>query len=344
MRNSLLQEKTAPAKMGEYHGAHAAAVYTDVAQEFGALRSTAGVYEATWRAKIVVSGEDRVRWLNGMITNNVRDLAVGRGVYSFVLNARGRIQGDLTVFQRGDYLLMETDESQAERLTELFDRFIIMDDVELANVSEKLASIGLKGPQAARVLREAGFPADLEPLQIVDATWNGVGISVAGGVSERFPEFEIWFAPENTAAIWDALATAGAQPVGSEALELYRIATGVPAYGQDIRDRDLPQETGQNHALHFAKGCYVGQEIVERIHSRGNVHRGFAGFRVSQPINPGTKLLKDGKEAGELTSVAELPSKQVLALGYVRRPADAPGTELTAGDASATVHLFPFEF
>src|SRR4051812_26287421 len=119
MRNSLLHEKTAPAKMGEYHGAPAAAVYTDAAQEFETLRSGAGVYEATWRAKIVVTGEDRVRWLNGMITNNVRDLAVGHGVYSFVLNAQGRIQGDLTVFHRGDYLLLETDESQASPLTAL---------------------------------------------------------------------------------------------------------------------------------------------------------------------------------------------------------------------------------
>lgn len=328
--------------MGEYHGAHAAAVYTDVAREFDALRTGAAVYEATWRAKIVATGEDRVRWLNGMITNNVRDLAVSRGVYSFVLNAQGRIQGDLIAFQRGDYILLETDESQAESLTALFDRFIIMDDVEIANVSEKLASIGVKGPKAAEVLREAGFPADLKALDVVDATWNGVGISVACGASEQFPEFEIWFAPEHTVAVWDALVSAGAQPVGYEALELHRIATGIPAFGQDIRERDLPQETAQSHALHFSKGCYVGQEIVERIHSRGNVHRGFTGFSLSQLVNSGTKLVRDGKEVGEITSVAELPSKKIIALGYVRR--EAATSELVAGDATAKVHPLPFEF
>lgn len=343
MRHSLLQEKTSPARTGEYRGAQAPAVFTTVADEFAALRSAAGLYEATWRAKIVVTGEDRVRWLNGMITNNVRDLAPGHGAYSFVLNAQGRIQGDLTAFQRGDYFLLETDESQAASLTALFDRFIIMDDVELANVSEKLASIALQGPKSPEILRRIGLPSDLAPLTVMDATWNNIGLSIARGVSESIPEFEIWFAPENTSSLWDALLSAGATPVGYEALELFRVARGVPAYGQDIRDRDLPQETSQMHALHFAKGCYVGQEIVERIHSRGNVHRNFTGFTLSKVVNLGAKLQKDGKDVGEITSVAELPSGSIIALGYIRREASAPGTELAAADATATVHPIPFE-
>jgi folate-binding protein YgfZ len=343
MRSSLLQEKTSPARMGAYHGAEAAAVFTPVADEFETLRSGAGVYEATWRAKIVVTGEDRVRWLNGMITNNIRDLDAGRGVYGFVLNPQGRIQGDLTAFNRGDYLLLVTDESQAANLAAWFDRYIIMDDVELANVSEKLASVGVKGPKAAQVLAAAGFPAELEPGQVVDAVWHDVGVSVARGLSEKFAEFEIWFAPDNTAAIWDALIIAGAKPVGYEALEMLRIVQGVPVFGQDIRDRDLPQETEQKHALHFAKGCYIGQEIVERIRSRGNVHRGLTGFTLSQLAPVGTKIQKDGKDVGELTSIVELPSHQFLALGYVRREAGAPGATLPAGDATATVHALPFE-
>ncbi|HEY3927621.1 MAG TPA: folate-binding protein [Candidatus Koribacter sp.] len=342
MRYSSLQEKLSPARIGAYHGAEAAAVFPGVPQEFEALRSAAGLYEATWRAKIVVTGEDRVRWLNGMVTNNVRDLAPGSGVYSFVLNPQGRIQGDLTAFHRGDYFLLVTDESQSEALTAWFDRYIIMDDVELANVSEKLASIGIKGPKAVSILQSAGLPADLQPLTVVDATWNGVGISVARGASERFPEFEIWFAPENTAAIWEALTAAGAQPVGYEALELLRIATGIPVFGQDIRERDLPQETRQDLALHYAKGCYIGQEIVERIHSRGNVHRGLIGFHLSKAVEPGTKLVYNGKEVGEITSIAELPSHKIIALGYLRREAEA-APELTAGEATAVAQKLPFE-
>jgi folate-binding protein YgfZ len=343
MRNSLLHEKSSPSRVGTYHGAEAAAAFSTFSEEFEALRSGAAVYEATWRAKIVVTGEDRTRWLNGTITNNVRDLASGHGVYSFVLNAQGRIQGDLTAFHRGDYFLLVTDESQAANLIAWFDRYIIMDDVELANVSEKLASIGLKGPKAAEVLLAAGFPADLEPLQVVDAVWNDIGISVARGPSERFPEFEIWFAPENTSAAWDSLVHAGAVPVGCETIEVFRIASGVPAFGQDIREKDLPQETGQDRALHFMKGCYIGQEIVERIRSRGKVHRGFTGFTLSQLVPLGTKISKDGKDVGEITSIAEMPSKQLFALGYVRREAAVTSPTLAAGDAIATVHSLPFE-
>jgi folate-binding protein YgfZ len=336
MRNSLLQERVQPVRMGSYHGAEAAAAFSTPAQEFETLRTAAGVYEATWRANIVATGEDRVRWLNGMVTNNIRDLALGQGAYSFVLNPQGRIQGDLTAFNRGDYLLLATDESQAANLIAWFDRYIIMDDVELTNVSEKLACIGIKGPKAAQVLQAAGLTAGLEPLHLIDAVWNGMGVSLARGFSEQVPEFELWFAPEHTAAVWDALTTAGAQPVGYEALELFRIAIGVPAYGQDIRDRELPQETEQKHALHFAKGCYIGQEIVERIRSRGNVHRTFTAFTLSQEVPVGTKLVKDGKEIGELTSIATLPSHQIVALGYVRREAIASGASLAAGEATAT--------
>jgi folate-binding protein YgfZ len=178
---------------------------------------------------------------------------------------------------------------------------------------------------------------------VVDAVWNDIGISVARGPSERFPEFEIWFAPENTAAAWDALMHGGAVPVGFETLEAFRIASGVPAFGQDIRERDLPQETEQKHALHFVKGCYIGQEIVERIRSRGNVHRGLIGFTLPHSLSPGTKVSKDGKDVGEITSVAQLPSQQFIALGYVRREAGPVGTTLAAGESTATVHSIPFE-
>ena len=144
---------------------------------------------------------------------------------------------------------------------------------------------------------------------------------------------EIWFAAENADTVWDALVAAGATPVGSDALELYRIVRGVPRFGVDLRERDLPQETGQQHALNFAKGCYIGQEIVERIRSRGNVHRMFTGFEVqgdpaAEPPAAGTKVRVNDKDVGEMTSAARVPfpsGERTLALGYVRREVAPPG-------------------
>jgi folate-binding protein YgfZ len=350
---ALAEKLPAAARRGEYRGAETAAVYSDSRKEFAALLSDCAIYDLGWRAKISLSGKDRVRWLNGMITNNVRDLVTGHGLYAFLLNPQGRILGDMYAYNRGETLLLDTDQSQADKLAELLKRYIIMDKVELANVSDHLTAIGVSGPQSRELLRRAGFDLpELAPLQLADTIWQGILLTLVHGVSagpgaDHRESYEIWVAPENANSVWQALMEAHARPVGSEALELYRIASGIPSYGQDIRERDLPQETEQTRALHFAKGCYIGQEIVERIRSRGNVHRKFTGFVIDgPPPPPGTKLQLEGKDIGEITSVASLPTtngERVVALGYIRREAAAPGNVLQAGEGRATVAELPFQ-
>jgi folate-binding protein YgfZ len=178
--------------------------------------------------------------------------------------------------------------------------------------------------------------------------WRDMGISVARGTHPNMDAYEIWFAAEQADAVWDALTAAGATPVGSEALELYRIVRGVPRFGLDISQRDLPQETEQKHALSFTKGCYIGQEIVERIRARAILHRTFAGFVVEgEPPQPGTKVQADGKNIGEITSAARVPfpsGERTVALGYLRREFEAPGTAVKIGEQKATVQPIPFKF
>ena len=336
------------ARSGEYAGVTTAASFGDPAQELEALRSGGGVFDLGWRSKLVATGEDRVRWFNGMVTNNIRDLAVDRGAYNFLLNAQGRILGDMYLYHRGDYVLLDTDAAQAPGMRETLDRFIIMDDVELASADDKLTAIGVRGPHSAAILRAVGIEVTgLEPLEVRDAEWRGTGISVVRNEDSKHAGYEVWTAPAHAAPLWDALVGAGATPVGTEAQEMWRVAMGVPRYGQDIRERDLPQETEQYRALNFNKGCYVGQEIVERIRSRGQVHRKFAGFEIEGAAPAaGTKLKTGDKEVGEITSSAVLPVNggRTLALGYIRREAGAPGVVLEAAGAHARVaaHL-PFE-
>jgi folate-binding protein YgfZ len=355
MSVTTFQEKLAAsgARLGMYRGAETPADFGDSATEFQALLQGCALLDMSWQAKLVLAGEDRVRWLNGMVTNNVRDLAPGRGVYSFVLSAQGRIQGDLVAYNRGDYLLVTTDREQAPTIAEIFDRYIIMDDVEVADISDKLAAIGVAGPisKSREILAAAGLDvSQLEPGQVIDAVWREVGVSVARSAQPQMDGYEIWFASENMDAIWDALVAAGVTPVGSDALELYRIVRGIPRFGIDLRERDLPQETGQEHALNFAKGCYIGQEIVERIRSRGNVHRMFTGFEVqghpaAEPPASGTKVRANDKDVGEITSAARIPfpsGERTLALGYVRREAAPPGATVQIGEHSAAVQTLPF--
>jgi folate-binding protein YgfZ len=184
----------------------------------------------------------------------------------------------------------------------------------------------LAGPRASSLIAAIDLSSEeLEPLELVQIKWFGSRIDLIRAHSPLVPRFEIWSDSETLAKVRNQLIVAGAVPVHSEALEQLRILEGTPLYGTDIRDKDLPQETAQTRALHFSKGCYLGQEIVERIHSRGNVHRTFTGFELTGALPPtGTALTSEGKAVGELTSVASIPLSTgliQLALGYIRREA-----------------------
>jgi len=182
--------------------------FGNATDEFAALRSTCGVYNLENRAKIQLTGSDRVRWLNGMITNNVRDLTAGHGVYGFLLNPQGRILGDLIAYNRGEHILVDTDTSQLETILATFDHYIIMDDVEVANISDKLSAIGLTGPNAGSVLKAAGFEVpDLKTLQIADLPWQQTNVSIVRGESVSFPSYEVWVAPEHAASVRETLTT-----------------------------------------------------------------------------------------------------------------------------------------
>jgi folate-binding protein YgfZ len=342
-----------PLPEAEYRGAVTAARFADPQLEFAALLNGCGVYDLGFRARISLAGSDRVRWLNGMVTNNIRDLALGRGVYAFLLNPQGRILGDMSVYNLGETLVVETDRSQVEKIVATFDHYIIMDDVEVTDISEKQTTLGLAGPNARAILNAAGIEVpELQPLQMItpqcDCDCGCAGCTVVRGDDARRESYEIWLAPKDVYKTWQALLAAGGAPVGTEALEMQRIMAGIPLYSVDIRERDLPQETEQIRALNFNKGCYVGQEIVERIRSRGAVHRKFTGFVVEgkAAIPTGAKIICDEKEVGEITSISVLskPSgERTIALGYIRREVGIPGREVVIGASRATVSQLPLD-
>jgi len=315
----------------------------EIGHEFRSLNSSCGVYRID-RAHIALTGSDRVRWLNGMVTNNVRDLTVDHGVYGFVLNPQGKIQADLYAFNRGESLIVETERAQLETVLQIFERYIIMDDVEVQNLSGKLHVISATGPKSEEVLAAAGLHHELTALQFADMDWNGVKLTLVRGDNPCVPSYEVWTSEQSDEQAWKALLQAGAEEVHEDALEVFRIACGVPKFGVDIRQRDLPQETGQDRALNFSKGCYIGQEIVERIRSRGAVHRVFTGFEIDGPEpSPGLRIQDEGKDVAEITSVATVPAgDRILALGYGRREFMVSGKEFVVGETKLRVAALPF--
>ncbi len=320
--------------------------------QLAALLRTTGTAPLNSTGWLRVTGEDRVRWLNGMVTNSIQQLQPNEGNYSFFLNAQGRIQGDATIFATPDSLLIETAATQLPNILAHLDHFIIMDDVELADITATKSGILVAGPQAASTLARIGINVDaLAPLTTQTLPWNSTTIAVIHAHSPLVPKFELWIAPESAAELFAALIHAGTIPCDPQSLEALRILEGTPLYGIDIRNsekaRELPQETAQTRALHFAKGCYLGQEIVERIRSRGNVHRTFAAFRLEgQFPSAGSPLEAEGKSIGELTSLAgiELPNGThlQLALGYIRREALDRNLSLQYPGGTATPVQLPY--
>jgi folate-binding protein YgfZ len=315
---------------------------SDNRRELTALVAGCGTYRPD-RTLLSLTGRDRTRWLNGMVSNNIRDLAVGHGVYAFVLTPQGHIQADVYAFNRGESLLVETDRAQAETLLRIFRKYIIMDKVEIEDLSEKVTAFGIMGPKSADVLAMLNVK-DLGNLQVTDVKWDGATLTLVRGDNPSFRNYELWVPAEHADSIWNALLQAGAVEVHEQTLEMFRILCGIPKVGQDTREKTLPQETGQERALNFNKGCYVGQEIVERIRARGAVHRAFVGFVVEGAAPAaGTKIQSEGKEVGEITSISAEPLKgKRLALGYVRREFLATDKALTAGEAEVKAATLPF--
>jgi folate-binding protein YgfZ len=300
-------------------------------REIAALASDAAVHDLGWLMRVAVRGEDRFRWLSGMVTNMVNDLGAQTGAWNLVLNAQGRIQGDLTVWRERDdaghdELELEIAADQYEKLMAHLNRFIIMDDVELVPLSGEVA-LGLTGPTADEVLGRMGLAKLAEPMSLTRVEWNGLDVRIVRGYGALATHYELWVPVAGLGKLWKFLSAAGATPVGCEALEAFRIAEGIPVYGVDIAEKDLPQETSQLRALHFSKGCYLGQEIVERIRSRGNVHRHLRALELTGPVPAnGIELMVDGKAAGTITSAAELPlaaGSRNFALGMIRGEVEA---------------------
>jgi folate-binding protein YgfZ len=309
-------------------------------QELSALLETVGVYDLGWLTRLRMVGDDRVRWLNGMVTNSIKALADHTSLYTFLLNAQGRIQGDGDVYALPGALLLITDREQAPRLQAHLDRFIIMDDVELS-VDTSATALGLGGPRAETLLQTLLGMPPLAPRQIYTCDSPLGPMLISRGDADQYT---LWLADDQVLTLWQQLVSAGALPCGLQAVEALRILAGIPRYGADIHEKSLAQETGQTRALNFNKGCYLGQEIVERVRSRATLNRSLSCFQLTGgPPSPGTALFAPAQPQtviGELTSIADVSLPRfphlsgIFALGIAR--AEAAVTPLGYAQGTAT--------
>ncbi|MBV9669548.1 MAG: aminomethyltransferase family protein [Acidobacteriales bacterium] len=284
---------------------------------YEALRHDAAIVDLSHRGKIRVEGEDRARLLHAMSTNHVQNLLEGHGLYTFFLNEKGRILADAYIYCLGSDMLIDTEPETAKSLYEHLDRYIIADDVTLTDETERWAAIGLEGPRATDIARNLGYSV---PQGIAGVAKSETGfltaVTASGADGVRF------FVPtEEKTALIDRLKSQGAVPAGEEELRIVRLENGRARFGEDISERYLVQETRIENAVHSNKGCYLGQEIVERVRSRGQVHRLLTPIRVAGKVvlPAGTKLNVNGKDVAEVTATVFSPDlNEVIGLAYVR--------------------------
>ncbi len=326
--------------------------FGSVEEEYWAIKEAAGLLDLSHRGRLLVRGKDAPRFLHGMVTNEVKQMEVGQGNQAFFLDVHGHILAEARILRldAASYLV-DTEAQCVEAVRQTLQKHIIADRVAVEDQSAALGWLALEGPCTLEVLREAvGFDPPrmrlLEHLELPDSPLRLVRTAAAG-------EFGYWIGGpgEQLAAVWDRSLqlgkSLGVRPAGFDAAEICRIEAGLPRYGADINDKTLPQETGQMHAISFTKGCYLGQEVVERIRSRGHVNRKLVGvlFEGKQEVAPGAEIAAQGQPAGSVTSAAySFGLRRTIALAMVRREAAEAGTAVTVGALAAEIMSLPFFF
>jgi len=338
----------------EYHGAALPLRFDDPKVEHLAVSEAGGFFDFSFRAKLAVKGSDRTSFLHNMLSNDIKRLAPGEGTYATLLDIKGHILADLRVYCADDMLIVDTDADLVAKVRQHLDRFILMDEVELEPLP--LFAIAIQGPRSHEWLQPLlGLDTALpEEFRHTTTTIAAGTVRVVRATSTGDEGYEIWAEAEITRTLWKAadlsrlpgLAQREMRPCGTEALESLRIEAGIPRYGAELDEETLPLEAGLLNALSFTKGCYPGQEIIERARSRGHVNWKLAGLIVEAdvPPAPGERLVYEGRPVGEVTSAAFSPVlAKILALAYLRRETAEPGTRLTlASGAAAQVHRLPF--
>lgn len=322
--------------------------------EVKALRMGAAVLARPDVKTLRLVGPDRVRFLNGMVSNDVAALAPGQGVRAVKTSSKGRVEALVRVRATSDALFIDARAAVAERVRATLDQFIIMDDCAISDVSDARDVVSLVGPDSARVLDAAGLGAPALPLGALapHAFASAGDVVIVADPTLGVPAFELHAPAGQGDALAERLVAVGATPISSEALEILRIEAGVPVDGRELDDETFPMEARLESAISFSKGCYIGQEVIARATNFGGVKHILVGLVVDGDALPeeGAPVFVDGSDVrvGELTSIARSPTLgRTIALGYVRRTEEAPGTRVVVASAAhgrlgATVAALPF--
>lgn len=330
-----------------------AAVDRTTAEQVAAVRQSVGVFDLSGRGKLRVTGSERATWLHGMVSNDVEGAPVGRGNYGTVLTDRGKMLADYNLAVRETDLLLDTEPEIGVALAERLDRFLISEDAEIRDESPVWSLFGVAGPDAASHLATA-LSVDVADLDehasmVIAAAFGEVTVVCRNRTGER--GYDVWVGADAGPTVWAALTRDEVAVVGADALNVLRVEAGIARYGSDTDEDIIPLEAGLYHAIDWEKGCYIGQEIVARMHYRGHPNKLLVGLRFDGSPDvaaraglSGASDDADAKAKGFVTSVVHSPTlNATIGLGYARTELAEPGSRVRAGDGvHAEVVAIPF--
>jgi aminomethyltransferase len=347
--------QTNGAILAEYDGWSLPRHFCDPHEEYLSVRRAAGLLDFSNRAVLEFTGADRLSYLQGLISNDLRVLSSGEGIDAAFLTQQGKVLGDCRVLATDDSFIVDLWEPLKPKIIDHLHRYLVADEVEIADLSDRCAILSIQGPKS-EILLEKFVPKDRQPQKILTHSLVDIGeveMRICRYSHTGEDGFDLMIPLADIESMARQLTEAGsayaARWVGAEAYEMLRIEAGIPRYGVDITDDNLILETGLNQAVSFTKGCYLGQEVVERIRSRGHVNKALTGLVIDgeKPPVAGSKIWTADKEIGTITSSAYSPAlKSPIALSYVHRDHRSPGTELLIRQdqaiLNATVVALPF--
>lgn len=329
------------ATFGDLDGWQVPLRYGDIAAEHRAIRDAAAIVDRSMLGKVAVTGRDRQAFLQGMLTNDIKTLAPGQGAPAAFLDAHGKVMALMRVYALEDTVLIELPPSTTEKTLERLDHFLISEKAYFEAVDPAFAIVAVQGAGSRELLSGlSGHALDLAPHEHVEIEIAGAPVRVIHRREGGVAGFHCWTTAEHGAALWQALAVAGAVPAGIEALDALRIEGGVPWFGHDVDESHIFPEARLDDHVSFTKGCYIGQETVARVKYRGHVNRALSGLVLEgdRVPSPGSRVVAEGKDVGRITSAVLSPALgKPIALGYVRREHFEPGTAVEVDDAGIAI-------
>jgi folate-binding protein YgfZ len=339
----------------ERQGALLTAHFGNPAGEYSAVRSAVGLMDLSHRGLLQFTGPDRLSFLQGMLSNDLRPLKPFDGQYAAILTQQGKVIADVRVLCSLNSFYLDFWENLKSKILDHLNHYLVADEVEIADRSDEYAILSIQGPKAEALLRKVAGPSELptHPKQHAMVSIDGAAVCVVSDSDTGEAGFDLIISRSHLLVIAKRLTELGkpfgAAWVGEEAHNVLRMEAGVPRYGIDFTEDHLLLEVGIDHAVSFTKGCYLGQEVVERIRSRGHVNKKLVGLLVtgSESVSPGDRIVAADTEAGYLTSCAVSPAlKRLIALGYIHKDFWNAGTRVVihhnSAPIAATVADLPF--